>query len=221
MDAIYRVQRHFYDFTRKPYLLGRDPLIRGLAVPRGGTVLEIGCGTARNLVCIAKAYPSARCFGADISAAMLQTAKATIKRNGLEARMTLAQADAATLDPKVLFGIEGFDRIVISYALSMIPEWEQVMRSAVQMLNPGGSLHIADFGDQAGLPNWFRSALLFWLRIFSVVPRPGLIDAASRVARAFGYGFSSRVLYRGYVFLAEIRAQAWARPVAGVQSFLG
>ena len=210
MDAMYRVQRHFYDLTRKPYLLGRDPLIRGLAVPRGGTVLEIGCGTARNLVCIAKVYPSARCFGADISAAMLETAKATIKRNGLEGRIALAQADATTLDPKALFGIKGFDRIVISYALSMIPEWEQVMRSAVQMLNPGGSLHIADFGDQAGLPTWFRSALLSWLRIFSVVPRPGLIDTASRLAQSVGYGFHSRILYRGYVLLAEIRAQALA-----------
>ena len=43
MDAIYRFQRHFYDLTRKPYLLGRDTLIRELAVPPSGTILEIGC----------------------------------------------------------------------------------------------------------------------------------------------------------------------------------
>ncbi|HWU72526.1 MAG TPA: SAM-dependent methyltransferase, partial [Sphingomonas sp.] len=29
MDAIYRSQRHFYDLTRKYYLLGRDALIEG------------------------------------------------------------------------------------------------------------------------------------------------------------------------------------------------
>ena len=45
MDDIYRVQRHFYDLTRKPYLLGRDVLIRELDIPDGGSVLEIGCGT--------------------------------------------------------------------------------------------------------------------------------------------------------------------------------
>ena len=39
MDAIYRTQRHFYDLTRKYYLLGRDRLIRELAPPKGGTVL--------------------------------------------------------------------------------------------------------------------------------------------------------------------------------------
>ncbi len=206
MDAMYRVQRHFYDLTRRPYLLGRDTLIRDLAVPDCGTVLEIGCGTARNLVCIAKAYPSSQCFGADISAAMLTTAKATIQLSGFDGRIAVAQADATALNPKALFGIERFDRIVISYALSMIPDWERVLFSAIQLLNPGGSLHIADFGDQAGLPNWFRSTLRSWLKIFSVVPRTNLFDTANGMAKTFGYGFRSRALYGGYAFLAEIHA---------------
>ncbi|TIV98235.1 MAG: SAM-dependent methyltransferase, partial [Mesorhizobium sp.] len=50
MDGVYRWQRHIYDLTRKYYLLGRDRLIDGLDVPRGGTVLELGCGTGRNIV---------------------------------------------------------------------------------------------------------------------------------------------------------------------------
>ena len=50
MDRIYRRQRHLYDFTRKYYLLGRDRLIHRLSPPAGSRVLEIGCGTARNLV---------------------------------------------------------------------------------------------------------------------------------------------------------------------------
>lgn len=206
MDAMYRVQRHFYDLTRKPYLLGRDTLIRDLAVPDHGTVLEIGCGTARNLVCIAKAYPSSRCFGVDISAAMLKTAKATIQRTGFDGRIAVAQADAASLNPQSLFGMERFDRVVISYALSMIPDWERALYSAVRLLNPNGSLHIADFGDQAGLPNWFRSALWSWLKMFSVVPRTELIGTANGMAQSLGYSFRSRALYRGYAFLAEIRA---------------
>ena len=55
MDRIYHRQRRYYDFTRKYYLLGRDRLIEGLAPPPGGRVLEIGCGTARNLVAAARA----------------------------------------------------------------------------------------------------------------------------------------------------------------------
>ena len=50
MDRIYRRQRHVYDVTRKYYLLGRDALIDRLEPPVDGRVLEIGCGTARNLI---------------------------------------------------------------------------------------------------------------------------------------------------------------------------
>jgi len=50
MDRMYRHQRHIYDASRKFYLLGRDALITGLAPPKGGTILEIGCGTGRNLI---------------------------------------------------------------------------------------------------------------------------------------------------------------------------
>ena len=81
MDAIYRTQRHFYDLTRKYYLLGRDRLIRDLAPPPGGTVLEIGCGTGRNLISAARAWPEARLFGIDISEAMLATARAKVARS--------------------------------------------------------------------------------------------------------------------------------------------
>ena len=42
MDAIYRSQRHFYDLTRKYYLLGRDALIEGLAPPPGGSAWQVG-----------------------------------------------------------------------------------------------------------------------------------------------------------------------------------
>ena len=74
MDRIYRRQRHIYDFTRKYYLLGRDLLIERLAPPAGSRALEIGCGTARNLVCAARVHPDAEFFGIDISQEMLSTA---------------------------------------------------------------------------------------------------------------------------------------------------
>ena len=138
MDAIYRFQRHIYDVTRKPYLLGRDVVIRKLDVPAGGAVLEIGCGTARNLLHIARAYPKARCFGMDVSAAMLETARHAIARAGMEERVLVARADAAAFDPKALFGVERFDRVVISYALSMIPEWEEVLYRVATMRRSSG-----------------------------------------------------------------------------------
>ena len=67
MDRVYRHQRHIYDASRKYYLLGRDPMIAGLNPPPGASVLEIGCGTGRNLVKAARRYKNASFYGIDIS----------------------------------------------------------------------------------------------------------------------------------------------------------
>jgi S-adenosylmethionine-diacylgycerolhomoserine-N-methlytransferase len=198
MDAIYRRQRHIYDASRKFYLLGRDRLIAELDPPAGGSILEIGCGTGRNLIAIARRYPACACFGLDVSEAMLETARASVARAGLESRITLAQADATDFDPDALFGRAGFDRIVISYALSMIPPWQGVVEEALRRLVPGGSLHIVDFGDQAGLPNAFKAVLRRWLGLFHVTPRDELPAVSEGLAMAAGYSVASRPLYRGY-----------------------
>ena len=87
MDRMYRYQRHIYDASRKFYLLGRDRLIEELGPPEGGHVLEIGCGTGRNLVKAARAYPSIHCYGLDVSAEMLATAERSIARAGLSGRI--------------------------------------------------------------------------------------------------------------------------------------
>ena len=80
MDKVYRRQRHFYDLTRKYYLLVRDHLVRQLDARPGERVIEIGCGTARNLIRIAETYPGTKLFGLDASAEMLRTAASWIKR---------------------------------------------------------------------------------------------------------------------------------------------
>lgn len=208
MDDIYRVQRHFYDLTRKPYLLGRDILIRELNIPAGGSVLEIGCGTARNLLCISQRYPLARCYGIDLSTVMLQTAHGSIAREKKGNRVWVKQADANNFDPLLLFGTRQFDRVILSFTLSMIPDWELALCRAARLLAPGGSLHVADFGDQSGLPSWFRRLLFGWLRLFSVTPRLSLRDQLPAIAGSSGCEFRFRNLYRGYVALAELSAPA-------------
>ena len=138
MDRLYRHQRHIYDLTRKHYLLGRDQLITGLQPPPGSRVLEIGCGTARNLVLAARRYPDVEFYGIDISFEMLETARKAVVREGLTAHIQLAQADAVRFDPALLFGVPSFARIFVSYSLSMIPAWPAVLATAVQWLAPGG-----------------------------------------------------------------------------------
>ena len=204
MDAIYRSQRHFYDLTRKYYLLGRDALIAGIAPPSGGTVLEIGCGTGRNLIAAARKWPDARFYGIDISEAMLETARAKIARAGLSDKIVLAQGDATAFDAQALFGVACFDRIFQSYTLSMIPDWRGAVREGAGKLAPGGRLDVVDFGQQERLPRAFRSALFAWLAKFDVAPRatlqPALIETASEIGGTARFA----PLYRGYAWSGRI-----------------
>ena len=207
MDRIYRWQRRFgiYDATRKYYLLGRDPLLVSLAPPPGGSVLEIGCGTGRNLVKAAGLYPQARFDGIDISQEMLTAAQAAIDGAGLNDRVRLARADAANFDPQSLFGQASYDRIFISYAVSMIPQWQRVMEAAVAGLSPGGELHIADFGDMQRLPRWFKRAVDTWLGWHHVTPRAELFEVSSDLAAAHGGTSEAHRLHRGFSWLVTIR----------------
>lgn len=198
MDRIYRRQRHIYDASRKFYLLGRDQLIDALQPPKGGSVLEIGCGTGRNLIRIAQRYPDCACHGLDVSNAMLATAQGSVSKAGLEHRIGLAQADATGFDPQVLFGRAGFDRIVISYALSMIPPWREALAQAMQVVAPGGALHIVDFGDQAHLPGPFKAVLNRWLALFHVTPRRDLDAVVTELCAETGTIGGTTRLFGGY-----------------------
>lgn len=198
MDSQYRWQRHFYDLTRKYYLLGRDRLIRELAVPAGASVLEVGCGTGRNLALVGRRYRQARLFGMDISAEMLKNAV----RNAPDARF--GQGDATRFDADTLFGEARFDRVFMSYTLSMIPDWQGALDQAARVVAPGGQLHVVDFGQQERLPRWFRAMLMGWLRKFHVTPRVELFEACQAVASRHGLTATVRALYGGYAWSAVL-----------------
>jgi S-adenosylmethionine-diacylgycerolhomoserine-N-methlytransferase len=202
MDEVYRGQRHIYDFTRKYYLFGRDTLIAGLAAKQGMRVLEVACGTGRNLAKIAKAWPGVRLFGLDISAEMLKSARAAL---GDEAR--LGEGDACSFYAAALLGEPQFDRIVLSYSLSMIPDWEGALDHAASLLADGGALHIVDFGDLTGLPRPFAAGLRAWLAKFHVEPRAAMPATAARIAADRGLTLASRRGPLGYFQLHVLRAK--------------
>lgn len=205
MDEIYRGQRHIYDVTRKFYLLGRDEMLRELKVPKSGSILEIACGTGRNLVLAHKKYPDAELYGLDISSEMLVSADKSLKKNGIETEGRLALADACRFNPKAIFKKSGFDRIIISYAVSMIPVWEQAVHHASKQLNEGGELWIVDFGQQSRLPHWFKTLLHAWLAKFHVTPRANLEAVMAEAASSIGGTYEIKSLYRDYARLGVIR----------------
>ncbi len=144
-------------------------------------------------------------YGLDVSRDMLDTAAALDCARGARAAIVVAQADATAFDPEALFGRAQFERVMISYALSMIPPWREALARALDVVAPGGSLHLVDFGDCAGWPATFKAALRRWLAAFDVTPRDDLGETLAALAAARGLSSTTEGWRGGYATLAAAR----------------
>jgi S-adenosylmethionine-diacylgycerolhomoserine-N-methlytransferase len=205
MDRIYRSQRHIYDLTRRYFLLGRDTLIERLDISDGDRVLEVGCGTARNLIKIAQRYPSVELFGVDASEEMLKTAQRNLARAGIGDRVRLERCLAEELSHDAHFGLtEPFDAVIFSYSLSMIPDRRTATDRGLVNLKPGCSMWVVDFWDQQDLPAMCAALLKRWLRLFHVQHRPELLDYFRDLEAAGSVTLAIEPLYRRYAYLAKL-----------------
>jgi S-adenosylmethionine-diacylgycerolhomoserine-N-methlytransferase len=205
---MYRYQRYFYDATRKYYLLGRDRMIAEMNPQPGETVLEIGCGTGRNLIVLAQRYPQTSFFGLDASSEMLATAQAKIDTKGLR-NVWLRTALADDFGFRETFRLANpFDAIFFSYSLSMIPGWQESIALALQNLSRGGRLYIVDFYDQGELPVWFRQLLKHWLKRFHVQFWNGLLPHLERLQEQRIGDLDITPIARRYAFLARLEKTA-------------
>ncbi|HEY3254175.1 MAG TPA: methyltransferase domain-containing protein [Polyangiaceae bacterium] len=208
MNRIYRYQRHFYDLTRKSFLFGRDELLRRMHIRRGDRVLEVGCGTARNLLKLHARHGHAQLYGLDASTEMLATAQGKLRRRRLQDQVRLEHGLAEELADGRIFGAAKFDVIFFSYSLSMIPACTASIEAALASLNPGGRIYIVDFGDQGGLPRFLRHALERWLGLFGVKYRHELYEHL-RASEARGRG---QLVTEGFALRYGIFAEFSTQP---------
>jgi S-adenosylmethionine-diacylgycerolhomoserine-N-methlytransferase len=208
MDRMYRHQRHIYDLTRKFYLLGRDGLLDALPQASGTTICELGCGTGRNLVQLARRARGTRLYGIDVSRAMLAQAGKSLERSGLTSRVRIAASGIAELDPAKTFGVAAFDAVYLSYVLSMIPDWQGAVAGALRVLRPGGTLAIVDFGDQSAASALRRRALLAWLALFDVHPRSEIEAGLTAIAAAEDPQAVHHSVAGGYAYRLIFRRRA-------------
>ncbi|MCX7405977.1 MAG: class I SAM-dependent methyltransferase [Planctomycetia bacterium] len=210
MDRMYRVTRHIYDLTRRYYLLGRDRLLEKVITSPTTATLEVGCGTARNLIKLAGRQHSGLLYGLDASHEMLETAaansiRACTKRIGQE-QIVLRQGLAEQLDAQRMFGRSApFDTILFSYCLSMIPTWPGAIDAALANVRTGGVILIVDFWDQKDLPAFFATGLKRWLSLFHVHYRPEVHEALVEVGESGRGEVSFESVARRYAYIATIR----------------
>jgi S-adenosylmethionine-diacylgycerolhomoserine-N-methlytransferase len=172
LQRYYRWHAAIYDATRWSFLFGRDQILRDIAMngysPR--KILEIGCGTGRNLEKLSAIFPSASLCGLDLSGAMLARAR---KRLG-QSNNRVEWREQAYSSP---VSRQEYDLVLFSYSLSMFnPGWETAIRAAMDDLAPRGRIAVVDF-ESTSL-GWFRR----WMGVNHVRMDGHLLPLLSQVS---------------------------------------
>ncbi len=113
------------------------PLYINFAHRTGSPILEVGCGTGRVLIPLAEAGYTVT--GVDISAAMLERARAKVEAAGLTDRVTLVQGDARDLDLGRTFALIIYAANSFMHHASQ-DEQLRVLERLRDHLKPGGLL---------------------------------------------------------------------------------
>lgn len=142
LENYYRFHAGIYDATRWSFLFGRGTILDHAVAARPAPlrILEVGCGTGRNLVALARRFPRATITGVDLSEAMLAIARRKVATYGSRIRL-VAGPYAAPLDPG-----RGYDLVLCSYALTMFnPGFEAAIAAVQGDLTAGGHIALVDF----------------------------------------------------------------------------
>jgi ubiquinone/menaquinone biosynthesis C-methylase UbiE len=107
----------------------------------GATVLDVGCGTGRNLpYLVPRVGERGRVIGLDFSEGMLERARRRVRTKGWR-NVSLIQGDAVELE-----GIAApVDAVVSAWCYGIVYDLEAALHRAVDVLKPGGRLAIMDF----------------------------------------------------------------------------
>lgn len=159
-------------FVLFEWLFLLPPGIRGRAVNRlelspGDDVLEVGCGTGRNLAPLVRAVGAeGYVYGVDLSEGMLEKAQALATRSGWH-NVTLIRSDATNYTvPKLV------DGVIFSLSYAVIPHHREALRHAWQQLRPGGYLVIMDAKLPSNTLGKLLHPLVMWASKLTVLGNP-------------------------------------------------
>jgi demethylmenaquinone methyltransferase/2-methoxy-6-polyprenyl-1,4-benzoquinol methylase len=161
----------FYDVASKPYgWFGTRRLaeraIDELRLEPGDTVVDLGTGTGRNLEALSAAVGrDGKVIGVDLSPGMLEVAQGKVDAAGL-VNVELVEADMTTYDPPT-----GTAAALSTYAMEMLPNYQEVIDSLAGHVRPGGRVVLNGLRHPDRWPEWVTS-------LGSALSRPfGVSDA--------------------------------------------
>ena len=108
--------------------------------PIGGSVLDVGTGTARIPIMLCREIADVAVVGIDLSEQMLLLANVNIKEAGFSSRIQAANQDAKQLP----FDDQQFDLVISNSIAHHIPRPAQVLAEAVRVTRDGGFLFWRD-----------------------------------------------------------------------------
>jgi len=206
---LYRCRAPRYDLSANLYkLMGfREDRYRRRAVDApglrpGDTVVELGCGTGLNFDYLVPAVgPTGRVIGVDLTDAMLDQARARVSAHRWT-NVDLVHSDAGSYEFR-----GRVDGVFSSFALTLVPEYENVIARAAAALAPGRALVVLDLKRPDGIPEWLVRVGVFISRPFGVT-----LDLADRhpweVMGKYCSGVTLMDLYFGFAYIATGRSEA-------------
>jgi arsenite methyltransferase len=164
-------------------------------ISEGDTVLDLACGPGNQLAQVARLNPGSRFLGLDASPTMLQEARRTVERCGID-NTDLVLGDMTDLTG---FRDESVDCVVCTMSLHHLADvaaLERAMREAGRVLKSQGGAYVADFGrlkhpgtQRYFAQNWQQQQSAAFTKDYLQSLRAAFsVDELTNAAAAFGHG---------------------------------
>lgn len=141
----------------------RRAAVAALALRPGDRVVEVGCGTGRNLGLLREAVGTqGEVIGVDLSGAMLAEARRKTRAAGWD-NVTLIEADAAEYDFP-----EETTAILSTFAITLASDYDTILKRAAEALSPAGHLVVMDLKLPPRWPGWLVRAVALANRPYGV-----------------------------------------------------
>jgi SAM-dependent methyltransferase len=134
-----------------------DPVTLAALTP-DQTVLDLGSGGGIDCFLAAKKVgPSGRVIGVDMTAAMIEKARANKEKIGAQnVEFRLGEIEHLPVPDEFV------DVIISNCVINLSPDKPQVFREAYRVMKPGGKLAVSDIVTDGPLPDVIKSSLSAW-----------------------------------------------------------